>query len=151
MIVLREKGTEHTVYKTRCEDFIVAGAPLALQKAAGIASDGGIFLLVLHGEGHKVNSLVGLGGRTYCGKKHGVAHAHFHCAICLFGQFPRLDGNLTAVAKVDGLFHWFQHKSLSFFFAALFAAMPLRLLPRSRSCISWLFCHKVSNINRFSQ
>ncbi len=106
MIVVREQRTEHTVYKTGCEDLVIARTTLSLEKTARVSADGGIFLLILYCERHEVNPLVCLLGRTYGSKEHSVAHAHFHRAISLLCKFARLYRNLTAIAKLNGLLYW---------------------------------------------
>ncbi len=62
MVIVGEKGAEHTVHQTGGEDFIVAGAAFALQEAAGETTGRRKFLFVLYLQGHEVNALSGFLG-----------------------------------------------------------------------------------------
>ena len=102
VVVVGEERTEHAVDKTRCEDFIVAGAAFAFEETAGETAGGGELFFVFNLQGHEVHALAGFLGRDHGGKEHGVAHANFNRSIGLLGELAGLDGDGPAVGQRDG-------------------------------------------------
>ena len=105
VVIVREKGTEHTVDQTGGEDFIIARAAFALEEAAGETTGSGEFLFVFNLQWHEIDTFSGFLGRYHGGQKHGVAHAHFYRSIGLLCQLAGLDSDGAAVGQFDGFFN----------------------------------------------
>ena len=82
---------------------MLRGTSLALEEAAGEATHGGVFFLIINGKGHEVDVLAYLFLRADGGQKHGVVHAYHSGTVGLFGQLASLDFDHTAIAEVESL------------------------------------------------
>ena len=103
VVVRGEERTERAVDQAGDEDLAVVGLAFALHEAAGIAAAGGVFLLVLHLEGHEIGvGFCVLGGHDGT-EQHGVAHLDDHRAVGLLGQLARFDLDLATVGQRDDL------------------------------------------------
>ena len=97
---LGEERAERPVDHPAGEDFLLGGAPLALEEAAGDPARRVRVFLVLDGEGKEVDVLRFLrvaGGH----EDHGVAALHDGGAVGLLGDLAGLDRERTAI-EIDG-------------------------------------------------
>ena len=101
--VVGEEGTQGTVDQTGDENLMLRGTGLALEETAGEAAHGGVFFLVVDGEGHEVDVLAHLLLRADGSQEHRVVHADNGSAVGLFGQLAGLDFDHAAVAEVETL------------------------------------------------
>ncbi len=99
--VVGEEGTQGTVDQTGDENLMLRGTGLALEETAGEATHGGVFFLIVNGEGHEVDVLAHLFLRADGGQKHCVVHADNGSAVGLFGQLTGLDFDHAAIAEIE--------------------------------------------------
>ena len=99
VVIRGEQGAERTVDEAGHEYFAVVGLAFAFHESARVASAGGVFLLVLHLQGHEVGVGFSVLGGHHRAEQHRVAHLDDHGAVGLFGQFAGLDHNLAPVGE----------------------------------------------------
>ncbi len=100
MEVVGEEGTQGAVDQAGDENLVLGGTGLALEETTGETAHGGVFLLVVDGEGHEVDVFAHLFLGADGGEEHGVVHADNGRAVGLFGQLAGFDGDHAAVAEV---------------------------------------------------
>ena len=107
-----EHRTDRPVNLAAGENFALAHAPFALDKAAGNASAGIGVLAVVDGERKEVDALAGLGIGGGGGEDNVFAEAHDGGAVGLLGKFSGFNGELFSACDFDGNFCGFRlHRS----------------------------------------
>ena len=112
-----EHRTDRPVNLAAGENFALAHAPFALDKAAGDASAGIGVLAVVDGEREEVDALAGLGIGGGGGENNVFAKAHDGRAVGLLGQFSSFKGELFSAGDFDGNFCGFRLHRSSFIWA----------------------------------
>ena len=99
-----KERADGTINHAAGENFALAGAAFALDKAPGNASAGiGVFAVV-DGEGEEIDSLTRLRIRACSGEDYVLAGAHHGRSVCLLRPTSSFKGNSFAAAKFDGDF-----------------------------------------------
>ena len=103
---LREQRTDGAVDQAAGQDRTLAGAPLALDKAAGDLARSVEFFFVFNAQREKVDPLARLFGTGRADQDIAFAHVHKHGAASLPGVFARLDDELPACQfHLENLMH----------------------------------------------
>ena len=102
VVVFGEHRPQDAVDEAANQDFVVAQAAFAALKRARNLAGRAEFLLVVHRQRQKIDTVALARGRHHRGEQHGVAEAHHNGAVGEFGQLAGFDGDDAAVGQRQG-------------------------------------------------